>query len=89
MYRYLTFPSYIQIDTSNPPGNEAEAARMISETLAADGIASELYTPAPGRPNLVARLCASDSFARPLLLLHHMDVVPANPGAWRVPPFGG
>ncbi len=80
---------YIQIDTSNPPGNEAEAARMISETLAADGIASELYTPAPGRPNLVARLHATDSFARPLLLLHHMDVVPANPGAWRVPPFGG
>ena len=80
---------YIQIDTSNPPGNEAEAASMISETLAAEGIASELYAPAPGRPNLVARLHAPDPSARPLLLLHHMDVVPANPGTWRAPPFDG
>ena len=80
---------YIQIDTSNPPGNEAAAARMISETLAAEGIASELYAPAPGRSNLVARLRAPDPLARPLLLLHHMDVVPANPGTWRAPPFDG
>ena len=80
---------YIRIDTSNPPGNEAEAARMISETLAAEGIASELYAATPGRPNLVARLHALDPSARPLLLLHHMDVVPAVPESWRAPPFDG
>ncbi len=80
---------YIRIDTTNPPGNEAAAARMLTTTLAAEGIAAELYEPAPGRANLVARLRASAPHDRPLLLMHHMDVVGANRDTWRVPPFGG
>ena len=80
---------YIRLDTTNPPGNEAAAVRLLSKVLAAEGIAADLYEPAPGRANLVARLRAPSPRARPLLLLHHMDVVRANRDAWRVPPFAG
>ena len=80
---------YIQIDTSNPPGNEAAGAAFLKETLAAEGIPAVLHEPAPGRANLVARLNAAEAQAAPLLLLHHIDVVPAVPDRWQVPPFDG
>ena len=80
---------YIRIDTTNPPGNEAASARLLSAALAAEGIAVDLYEPDPDRANLVARLRAGSPRARPLLLLHHMDVVRAKPETWQVPPFGG
>ena len=80
---------YIQIDTTNPPGNEGEAARFLAEILSAEGIDAALYESAPGRANLVARLSAAESNSLPLLLLHHMDVVPAEPSAWSIPPFDG
>ena len=80
---------YIQFDTTNPPGNEAEAARFLAQTLSDEGIESQLYEPTPGRANLVARLSASKPVAPPLLLMHHMDVVPADGTTWTRPPFHG
>lgn len=88
---------YIQIDTTNPPGNEGKAARFLSDTLAGDGVEAALYESAPSRANLVARLKATplnpplrrgDSGGS-VLLLHHMDVVTASSGAWTYPPFSG
>ena len=79
---------YIQIDTSNPPGNEDSAARFLSRILSDEDIQAEIYESTAGRANLVARL-SSDGNAGPLLLLHHMDVVPATPSTWRVSPFDG
>ena len=80
---------YIQIDTSNPPGNEGPAARFLADALSAEGIGASAYEPAPNRANLVARLVATHQDAKPVLLLHHMDVVPPSLPAWSVPPFDG
>ncbi|MDP2871656.1 MAG: M20/M25/M40 family metallo-hydrolase [Bacillota bacterium] len=82
----------IRLDTSNPPGNEIIAARYLHELLAAEGIAGEILEPEPGRGNVVARLKADTDTAtagKGLLLLSHLDVVPAEPDKWDVPPFSG
>lgn len=76
----------VALDTSNPPGNEIIAARYIESELKKDGIASELYTSTGTRTSLVARL-KGDGSKRPLLLMCHTDVVPADPKGWTVPPF--
>ncbi|MCI0868481.1 MAG: M20/M25/M40 family metallo-hydrolase [Chloroflexi bacterium] len=80
---------YIRLDTSNPPGGESKAVEFLARLLAGDGIESRTYQSAPGRENLVARLRSSDTQSPPLLLLHHMDVVAANPQLWSKPPFDG
>ncbi|MEK7383409.1 MAG: M20/M25/M40 family metallo-hydrolase [Elusimicrobiota bacterium] len=76
----------IALDTSNPPGNEIIAARYIEKALGKDGIVSELYTSTGTRTSLVARL-KGDGSKRPLLLMCHVDVVPADPAGWQTPPF--
>ncbi|MFQ5595687.1 MAG: M20/M25/M40 family metallo-hydrolase [Anaerolineae bacterium] len=78
----------IQIDTTNPPGNERPAADYIRHLLSQDGIDSEILESAAGRANLVTRL-NGDGSAGPLLLLGHTDVVYADPDEWTYPPFGG
>ena len=79
---------YIRIDTSNPPGNEAPAARFLGGLIEAEGIATEYIETTPGREALVARL-PGDGSRRPLLLGNHLDVVPVEAEFWDVPPFGG
>jgi acetylornithine deacetylase/succinyl-diaminopimelate desuccinylase-like protein len=78
----------IRIDTQNPPGNETPAARAIARKLEAEGISSQVLESAPGRGNVHARLRGSGG-ARPIILLAHLDVVPADPSTWSVPPFAG
>ncbi len=79
----------LQIDTTNPPGNERAAAEHLRRFLENEGIDSEFLEKAPGRTNVLARLEGS----RPgptLMLLSHTDVVPAtNADAWAQPPFSG
>jgi acetylornithine deacetylase/succinyl-diaminopimelate desuccinylase-like protein len=79
---------YLRIDTSNPPGDEAPAARLLGSLLEADGIACEYIETAPGREAVTARL-AGDGSKRPLLLANHLDVVPVEAEYWDVPPFEG
>ncbi len=76
----------IRIDTTNPPGNEREAAAYLEKQLRGDGIESTILEPAPHRANLVARL-KGDGSQRPLLLGCHLDVVEANAENWTHPPF--
>ena len=78
----------IRIDTQNPPGGETAAANALARKLAAEGIAADVIESAPDRGNLYARLAGSGR-GRPIILLAHLDVVPADARAWRVPPFGG
>ena len=78
----------IRIDTSNPPGRESTAAAYVKRELEKDGIAAELLGDDPARLNLVARLRGNGA-ARPLLLMAHTDVVPADPAQWTVPAFTG
>jgi acetylornithine deacetylase/succinyl-diaminopimelate desuccinylase-like protein len=80
---------YIQINTTNPPGNEIEAARMLKEKFLTDGIPATTWEPQHGRGIVAARLRGIGKHTKSIILLSHMDVVPANPKEWEVPPFSG
>ena len=79
---------YLMIDTTNPPGNEADGVRFLAEVLDRHGVRSETVESAPGRANLVARL-AGDGSLGGIVLHHHVDVVYADRRYWSVDPFGG
>jgi acetylornithine deacetylase/succinyl-diaminopimelate desuccinylase-like protein len=79
---------YLTINTTNPPGNERQAAQWLRAVLAREGIEARVFEPRPGKANLYARV-KGDGSARPLILLNHMDVVLASPEHWKVDPFGG
>ncbi len=78
---------YIQINTINPPGNEIAGARFLAAILETEGIPYEIVESAPGRGNIWARLAGGD--APSLVLLHHIDVVPADPTYWTTDPLSG
>ena len=80
---------YIQLDTTNPPGNERDAARMLKEKFLTDGIPATTWEPLKGRGIVAARLRGIGKHTKSIILLSHMDVVPANPKEWEVPPFSG
>jgi len=82
-----TIQSYVRINTSNPPGDVTKAADFLAGILEREGIPVKRYESAPGRSILVARLKGTGT-AKPLLLLHHMDVVPTDPSRWQHDPFG-
>src|SRR5688572_21236608 len=79
---------YIKIDTSNPPGNETAGAQFLKNLLAKEGIEARLLGPDPARQSLYARL-SSGTAEKALILVHHIDVVPANAPEWARPPFSG
>src|SRR5712664_4105780 len=80
----------IQINTTNPPGNEQAAAKYVAAVLEKEGITPEVLEVAPGRGAVVARLRSSaiSDPSRALLLVAHMDVVGADRARWTVDPFG-
>jgi len=81
---------YVQIDTTNPPGNEMVAAKWLRDRLAEAGVTTDvtIYETAPGRGILVGRIHGTEPL-KPLVLNHHMDVVPADRSQWTHPPFSG
>lgn len=78
----------IRFDTTNPPGNETPCALYLKEWLERRNISSQVFESAPGRGNLIARVEGLKG-AEPLLLLSHLDVVPAVASDWSVHPFSG
>jgi len=78
----------IRLDTSNPPGNESRVATYLKQVADASGIPAELLGEDPKRLNLVARLKGNGK-NKPLLLMAHSDVVPAERKQWTVDPFKG
>jgi len=80
------FRRLLRVDTTNPPGNETVAARLLAEYFAAAGIDTEITGELPERQNLIARLRGRRD-GPTLLLLGHLDVVPAEPAEWTLPPF--
>ena len=82
------FLALLRMDTSNPPGNETEAATYLREVLEREGIESELFALDPTRANLVARLRGNGS-KRPILVMGHTDVVGVQRDNWSVDPFAG
>src|SRR5712692_639049 len=84
--QYLT--DLLRLDTANPPGNETRVAEYLKQMADAHGIQAELLGAEPRRMNFVARLKGSGK-GRPLLLMAHSDVVPADRSQWSVDPFSG
>ncbi len=84
---------YVRIRSVNPPADTREAAAFLESILREEGIPVETFEPAPGRVNLLARIAArsgrTDAAAKPVMLLHHMDVVPVDPDRWPGNPFSG
>ena len=80
-------PQLLKIDTSNPPGNETQAANVIKAILEREGIPAKLFASDPARANLVARIKGTGS-KRPLLIMGHTDVVGVQREKWTTDPFG-
>ena len=82
----------IRIDTTNRgggDGRERPAAEYVAARLAEAGVEPVLLESAPGRANVVARVAGREPGAPALLAHGHLDVVPADPSSWTVPPFAG
>jgi len=83
----------IQLRTVNPPGDEAPLAAYLAGRLAEAGLEAQLIETPPGsssvgRAALWGRLRGSGR--RPaVVLLSHLDVVPADPQGWSHDPFAG
>jgi acetylornithine deacetylase/succinyl-diaminopimelate desuccinylase-like protein len=78
----------IQINSSNPPGNETEVALYLKQALAVEGVQSDIYALDDSRANLVARIKGNGS-KRPILVLAHTDVVGVQADKWYADPFSG
>src|SRR5215471_4114955 len=79
---------YLRVDTTNPPGRERLAADFFKEIFDREGVENRIYDLGHERANILARL-PGNGRGRPILLLNHMDVVPADAERWSVPPFSG
>lgn len=79
----------IRIDTTNPPGNETPVAEYLKQAADSNGIGSELLGGERNRLNFIGRIAAAHGgeSLRPLLLMAHSDVVPADRAQWTVDPF--
>ena len=77
----------VRINTVNPPGNEAEAVRVVVPVLKESGFSIEEHPYGPGRTSLVARFGRTD--CRPVMLSGHLDTVPLGSASWSCPPFSG
>jgi acetylornithine deacetylase/succinyl-diaminopimelate desuccinylase-like protein len=88
----LAFDIYkelVEINTVTETGDTARAAEAMAARLRAAGFSGsdvQVFTPAPRKGNLVARLRGTGA-RKPILLLAHLDVVPARPEDWSVDPF--
>jgi acetylornithine deacetylase/succinyl-diaminopimelate desuccinylase-like protein len=86
-----TLADYVKVNTTDPPGNELDAAKFLKAILDKEGIEAQILDTAelgPNRANLYARLKGNGS-KKAVALVHHMDVVPVAPAFWSVNPFAG
>ena len=79
----------IRIKSVNPPGHEILVARYLEQVFAAESIPATVVEPFPGRGSILARVYGDGTGGEPMLLLSHLDVVPAEPAGWTHDPFGG
>jgi acetylornithine deacetylase/succinyl-diaminopimelate desuccinylase-like protein len=79
----------VEINTVTATGDTAQAAEAMAARLKAAGFADadvHAFQPAPRKGNLVARLRGSGA-RKPILLVAHLDVVPAGREDWSSDPF--
>ncbi|RKS67774.1 acetylornithine deacetylase/succinyl-diaminopimelate desuccinylase-like protein [Actinomadura pelletieri DSM 43383] len=83
----------IRFDTTNRGEGvahpERPAAEYVAGLLDEVGVRSTIVESAPGRASVLARVPGTDPSAPAFLIHGHLDVVPADPAEWAVPPFSG
>ena len=89
-----TLRDLIRIPSVNPvlaeaPDGETRLATWVTGALGDAGLPSELLELVPGRGSVFTRLRGDGSGGEPLLLLSHLDVVPAQAASWTHGPFDG
>jgi acetylornithine deacetylase/succinyl-diaminopimelate desuccinylase-like protein len=77
----------IRINTSNPLKNEMDAIQYLVEVAEQNGLYTYVHKTDENRGNIVISL--TPDYSNPIVLLSHLDVVPANEEDWEVPPFSG
>ncbi|WP_144462096.1 M20 family metallopeptidase [Siminovitchia fortis] len=77
----------IQIDSSNPPGNEDKVSKMLAERCESAGIPYKITQVEPGRSNFEIRL-KGESDGK-LIFCGHMDTVLPGEQPWTYSPFSG
>jgi len=83
------YKELVEINTTTATGDTKQAAEVMAARLKAAGFAEEdvhAFSPAPRKGNLVARLHGTGK-RKPILLVAHLDVVPALRSDWSVDPF--
>src|SRR6266581_156012 len=83
------YKALVEINTVTATGDTARAAEAMAARLKAAGFADadvHAFQPAPRKGNLVARLRGTGA-RRPILLVAHLDVVPASREDWSGEPF--
>ena len=79
----------IKLNTSNPPGKEAQIAEFLSAKFKPLGFEIEIVpTPEAGKAHFLARL-KGDGSKKPILLAAHADVVGVEREKWTMDPFAG
>ena len=81
-----TLQSYIRFNTSVPPGDVTKAADFLQALIEKEGIPVKRFESGAGRSIIMATLKGSGT-AKPIVLLHHMDVVPTDASRWKREPF--
>src|SRR3984957_6864555 len=80
------FQALVQIDSTDPPGNETKVVEYVKKVLEAEGIPAMLVAKDPARANLIARIKGNGS-KKPLLIMGHSDTVRVDVSKWMFPPF--
>ena len=80
------YQTLIQMDTTDPPGNETKAVDYVKKVLEAEGIPVMVAGKDPNRMNLIARIKGNGS-KKPLLIMGHTDTVKVDAAKWTFPPF--
>jgi acetylornithine deacetylase/succinyl-diaminopimelate desuccinylase-like protein len=80
------YRALVQIDSTNPPGNETRVVEYLKKVFDAEGIPNQVFALEPARANMVARIKGNGS-KRPILILAHSDTVGVQRDKWPVDPF--
>ena len=75
------YTTVVQMDTTDPPGNETKVVEYVKKVLEAEGISVITSAKDPARSNLVARIKGNGS-KKPLLIMGHTDTVKVDPAKW-------
>lgn len=75
------YSAVVQMDTTDPPGNETKVVDYVKKVLEAEGVPVITSAKEPARANLIARLKGNGS-KKPLLIMGHTDTVKVDPAKW-------